>query len=164
MLPADGSKVTGSSLAVITNKEPNMPTITRWNPFTNSVPTFFKDLDQLFEAPAARSLTPAADVLETEDAYEVQLDLPGVKPEEINVKLEGDTLTITAERKQVKREKSGYLRNERGWGLFQRLFVLGDEVDGSKPEAKYEHGVLTVTLPKREERKPKTVQVKVTGS
>lgn len=140
-----------------------MTTITRWNPFTQSAPTFFSDLGQLFEpAPSQRSFTPAADVVETEDAYQVQLDLPGMKPEEINVKLEGDTLTISAERKQVpKADKSDYLRLERNWGLFQRLFVLGDEVDGSKPEAKYEHGVLTVTLPKREERKPKTIQVKV---
>ena len=137
-----------------------MSTITRWNPF---VPTFFKDLDQLFEERSTAAVfTPAADVLETENAYQVTLDLPGVKPEEINVKLEGDTLTISAERKlAAKDEKSGYLRFERNHGLFQRLFVLGDEVDGSKPEAKYELGVLTVTLPKREERKPKTIQVKV---
>ena len=142
-----------------------MTTVTRWNPFSQSVPTFFKDLDQLFEGqPTQRTFTPGADVLETENAYEVTLDLPGVKPEEINVKLEGDTLTISAERKQApKPDKGGYLRLERNHGLFQRLFVLGDEVDGSKPEAKYELGVLTVVLPKREERKPKTIQVKVTS-
>jgi HSP20 family protein len=142
-----------------------MTTVARWNPFAQSVPTFFKDLDQLFEVqPTRRAFTPAADVIETADAYEVQVDLPGIKPEEINVKLEGDTLTLTAERKQAaKDEKTHALRNERSWGLFQRVFVLGDEVDGSKPEAKYEHGVLTVRLPKREERKPKTIQVKVAG-
>lgn len=111
-----------------------------------------------------RALAPPADVVETQDAYEVLLDLPGMTPEAIDVKLENDTLTITAERTRPKTtDKTAFVRGERDWGKFQRVFVLGDEVDGSKPEAKYEHGVLTVRLPKREEKKPKTVQVKVNG-
>lgn len=127
-------------------------TLNRWTPFS---------FDDLF-VPRARTLAPPADVLETAEAYEVSLDLPGLKPEAISVKLEGDTLTITAERTQAEPgEKAGYLRSERSFGQYQRAFVLGDEVDGSKPEAKYEQGVLTVRLPKREERKPRTVQVKV---
>lgn len=132
-----------------------MQTTARWNPLSFA---------ELFEVrPTARALAPAADVFETQDAYEVHLDLPGIKPEAIDVKLEGDTLTITAERTRAKAdEKTAWVRTERNWGTFQRVFVLSDEVDGSKPEAKYEHGVLTVRLPKREERKPKTVQVKVT--
>jgi HSP20 family protein len=132
-----------------------MQTIARWNPLSFS---------ELFDVrPTPRTLAPAADVFETQDAYEVHLDLPGIKPEAIDVKLEGDTLTITAERTRAKAdEKTAWVRTERNWGTFQRAFVLSDEVDGSKPEAKYEHGVLTVRLPKREERKPKTVQVKVT--
>lgn len=142
-----------------------MTTLTRWNPFAHSVPTFFKDFDQLFEGQVTpRTFTPAAEVLEPPNAYEVALDMPGIKPEEINVKVEGDTLTISAERKQAtKSEKSGYLRMERSYGLFQRQFVLGDEVDGSSPQAKYEHGVLTVVLAKKEEKKPKSIQVKVTS-
>ncbi len=133
-----------------------MQTIARWNPL---------QFAELFDVrPAQRAFAPAADVLETQDAYEVHLDLPGIKPEAIDVKLDGDTLTVTAERARSKAdEKTAWVRSERNWGVFQRAFVLSDEVDGSKPEAKYEHGVLTVRLPKREERKPKTVQVKVTS-
>lgn len=133
-----------------------MQATARWNPFS---------FNEFFEVrPTQRTLTPAADVVETKDAYEVLLDLPGHKPEDISVKLEGDELTITAERKRPEPdEKSAFVRSERNWGTFARTFQLGDEVDGSKPEATYVHGVLTVRLPKREERKPKSVQVKVTS-
>lgn len=134
-----------------------MQTVARWNPLSFA---------ELFEGrPTQRSLAPPADVFETEDAYEVHLDLPGLKPDAIDVKLEGGTLTITAERARPRaEEKTAWVRSERSFGTFQRSFVLSDEIDGSKPEAGYEHGVLTVRLPKREERKPRTVQVKVTGA
>ena len=132
-------------------------------------PSLWRDFDELFkeavgtaaEAPQA-TLTPAADVVETEKAVEIHLDLPGVVPEQIDVKLEGNQLTITAERKVEKAvEQRGYLRRERAQGAFSRSFTLPTTLDGTKPEASYRHGVLTVTLPKKEEVQPRSLKVKV---
>lgn len=111
---------------------------------------------------AAQALAPAADIVETESELQVKVDLPGHDPKSVQVKLEGDTLTIQSERKEEKQSKGeSYLRTERSYGVFARSFVLPDTVDGQKCEARYEHGVLTVTLPKREEAKPRSVEIKV---
>jgi HSP20 family protein len=105
---------------------------------------------------------PAADVLETENDIQVIVDLPGHDPKSVQVTLEGDTLTIQAERKQEpQQQRSSYLRSERSYGIFTRAFELPGTVDGSKCEARYEAGVLTVTLPKRDEAKPKSIDIKV---
>ena len=140
--------------------------------FTPRFPTFWRDVDELFandfqpNAETKRHLTPPADVLETEKTVEIHLDMPGIAPEQIDVKLEGNTLTITAERKTEKLVEPApangtWVRRERGLGTFVRSFTLGDTIDGSKPEATYRHGVLTVTLPKREEVQPRSLKVKV---
>lgn len=146
-----------------------MSLLTRWNAFPTSH-SLFTDFDELFKelggnrADAAVVYNPPADVIETAGAYEVHLDLPGFKPEQIEVKVEDDVLTISAERKTEKRdEKTGYLRTERTWGRFARSFVLPDNIDAAEPKAHYEAGVLKVNLAKKAEAKPKTVQVKVNG-
>lgn len=101
-------------------------------------------------------------MLETEDAVQVKVDLPGHDPESIKVKLDGDTLTIQSERKQEeKHEGKGYRRIERSYGSYARSFVLGRGLDASATQARYENGVLTVTVPKKEEAKPKSIEVKV---
>lgn len=100
------------------------------------------------------------DVVETENAIQVAVDLPGHSLEDIEVNLEGDTLTIKAERKPEK-VQGKLLRNERFYGVYRRTFVLPESIDGSKPEAQYAQGVLTVTLPKREEAKPRQIKVEV---
>src|SRR4051812_7303065 len=99
-----------------------MSLLTRWNTFPTSH-SLFKDFDELFKDLGADSsdvpvvFNPPADVIETADGYEVHLDLPGFKPEQIDVKVDDDVLTISAERKSEKRdEKTGYLRTERSWG------------------------------------------------
>jgi HSP20 family protein len=133
----------------------------------NRFPPFFREFEQLFrDVPATREVTPraipAADVVENDKAVEIHLDMPGVNPEQIDVKLEGDQLTITAERVNAKTdEKAGWIRQERTWGTFSRSFSLPDTLDGTKPAASYKHGVLTVTLPKKEEVQPRTLKVKV---
>jgi HSP20 family protein len=134
----------------------------------NRFPTLFREFDELFRglptAPAdeVRAFIPAADVLEHAKHLEIRLDLPGVNPEQIEVKLDGDLLTITAERTEAKvAEGSGWVRQERSQGRFVRTFNLPSSIDGARPEAVYKHGVLVVTLPKREETLPRSLKVKV---
>lgn len=131
---------------------------------------FFREFDSLlndFGLPfdresADRPLVPAADIVEQEKSVEIRLDMPGVTPEEIDLKLDGDVLTVSAERKSDKKsEGKGWIRQERSWGKFSRSFTLPNTLDGSKPEATYKHGVLVVTLPKKEEVLPKSFKVKV---
>lgn len=134
---------------------------------TNRFPSIWREFDELFRAapstPApASALTPATDVVETDKAIEFRVDMPGVTPEGIDVKLEGNVLTLTAERKsETKEEKDGWIRQERSWGTFARSFVLPETVEGTEPQAAYKHGVLTVTLPKKEVAQPKSFKVKV---
>ncbi len=109
-----------------------------------------------------QGLRPAADILESEDGFEVSLDVPGVDPKAIQIQVEDQTLTVQAERRKGAPPKEGsFHRSERPTGTFLRSFTLPASVDGSRVEARSDAGVLTVTLPKREEAKPRTIQVKV---
>jgi HSP20 family protein len=145
----------------------NAMTLTRLN---TRIPTLWREFDELFRdfapmttAPeTVRALVPATDITETEKAIELKVDLPGVNPEGIEVKLEANLLTLSAERKQeTKEEKNGWVRQERSWGRFFRSFTLPETVEGTTPEATYKHGVLTVTLPKKELAQPRSFKVKV---
>lgn len=132
--------------------------------FAPRFPTFFRDVDELFEVPSQRTFTPAADVYETDKTVELHLDMPGIAPDAIDVKLEGDQLTISAERKTEKeagKENEKFTRRERFAGTFRRTFTLSDTLEGTTPEASYKHGVLVVTLPKREAAQPRSFKVKV---
>jgi HSP20 family protein len=104
---------------------------------------------------------PPADVIETADAIVVRLDLPGHKGDELKLKVENDVLTVEAERKPVERKGETYHRTERVFGRSARSFSLPANVDPGRTEASYNDGVLEITLPKREEAKPRTIQVKV---
>jgi HSP20 family protein len=138
--------------------------------FAPRLSTFWPDFDDLFRdfAPTQngnaelKTFAPPADIAETQAQLEVHLDLPGFKGDDIDVKVEDDVLTISAQRSVEKtEEKKGWLRQERGFGRFVRSFTLPNTVDGSKLAAAYKNGVLTVTLPKRAEAQPRSVKVKV---
>jgi HSP20 family protein len=105
---------------------------------------------------------PAADVLETADEIVVEVDLPGHKQEDLQIKVDGDVLTIEADRKADRVQKGeSYHRSERIIGKFARSFTLPTNVDSTRTVAKYEAGVLQIRLPKREEAKPRTIKVDV---
>jgi HSP20 family protein len=101
---------------------------------------------------------PALDVYQNKDQYTVHAELPGLKKEEIAISLNGDTLTISGERKQETNSEEAS-RNERFFGKFQRSVILPVPVNAEKVNANYKDGVLTVVLPKAEEAKPKQIPV-----
>jgi HSP20 family protein len=105
---------------------------------------------------------PACDIYETDNEIVVKAELPEVKKEDVRVSIENNVITIHGERKfseETKREN--YHRLERSYGAFTRSFTLPSFVDASKINAEFKDGILRVTMPKREEAKPKQVEVKV---
>ena len=112
---------------------------------------FMTPLRMDFQLPAAEDMR--VDVTEAGDSYKVSADLPGVNKEDINVSIDGNLVTIEAEMKRSKEttDKSGkVLRSERYSGLMSRAFTLTQDVDDTKATARYEDGVLTLELPKKE--------------
>ena len=129
------------------------------------------ELDRLFESPWAdlantsqllSGWTPALDVHEDKDNFVVQAELPGMKREEIDVSLHDGALSLSGERKTEKKyEEAEVYRTERFFGKFQRTVTLPAPVAADKVKAQYKDGVLTITLPKTEEAKPKQIDVNV---
>jgi len=106
--------------------------------------------------------TPACDIYETEKELVVKAELPGIKKENVNVTIENNLLTIHGERKfEEETKKDNYHRVERSYGEFMRSFTLPVFVDPAKILAEFNEGILKLTLPKREEAKPKQIEVKV---
>lgn len=151
--------------------------LTRWQRPNLGLPTFGRlsslrdELDRLFEFPLAElargsqllsGWTPALDVFEDKDNVIVKAELPGMKKEEIEVSLHDGTLSISGERKnETKFEGAEVYRAERFVGRFQRSVTLPTPVASDKVSAQYKDGILTITLPKTEEAKPKQIDVKV---
>ncbi len=129
-------------------------------------PTLFGDLfDDFFrtDIPAVRSMMPAIDIVEEKDHYTIKADLPGMNQKDIKVELDEGVLRISGERNEEKKEQdkdNHYRYYERSFGSFERRFVLPREVKEDAIEAKYENGVLKITIPKAETRKAKEIAVK----
>jgi HSP20 family protein len=125
-------------------------------------------IDQMFEQPDLAlsdffsAWTPAVDVLENKDSVTVKAEMPGFKPEEIDVSLHDNNLIISGERKRENEQKEGeFYRSERFYGKFHRSVALPFTVEPGKIEARYHDGVLTVKLPKSENAKSKQIEVTV---
>jgi HSP20 family protein len=146
-------------------------TLSRFEPFRVSTlqDQFNRLFNQAFDRSAEEgSLTPwapAVDIYETEHELVVKADLPDVKPEELDIRVENNILTIRGERKFEKKvNENNYLRVERSYGSFSRSFSLASTVNSEAIKAEYKDGVLTLTVPKREEAKPKQIKVNVNTS
>ena len=139
----------------------------RVNPGFESLPNTFNLLDQVLDRfanqPAgSRPWGPAVDIVENDKELVVSADLPGVKLEDVDVKIEDGTLTLSGSRKfENEDNKNGYHRIERSYGEFHRAFALPDSVDATKVAAGFENGVLKVTLPKKELARPRTIKVEI---
>lgn len=103
---------------------------------------------------------PIVDIDETEDAFNIRAELPGVQKEDINVSVDNNVLTIKGDKKQEKRDRK-HLRTECVYGAFVRSFTLPQSVHADGIHAKYHHGILNLSLPKADEVKPKQIDVKV---
>jgi len=105
---------------------------------------------------------PAVDIYETENELVIKADLPEVNPQDLDIRVENNILTIRGERKfENKINEENYLRVERAYGSFSRSFSLANSVKSDAIKADYQNGVLTLSIPKREEAKPKQIKVNV---
>jgi HSP20 family protein len=131
-----------------------------------NIPDRWEDIFGRFLAPFEGEMFgggwfPSLDIAEKGEAIVVKAELPGMKADEIELSVDGNMLTVSGEKKdETKETKDNYYHVERRYGKFQRTIQLPSEVDKSKIEAKMEDGVLTVTLPRSEEAKPRKIQVK----
>jgi HSP20 family protein len=139
----------------------------RWDPFREAVSlsdAFSSLLRDSFVRPGS-SATPGVlslplDVVENENEFLVKASLPGIPPQDVQLTVQGDTVSIRATTKAEEERKgeTWHLR-ERRHGAFQRSFALGTPIDSEKARAKFEHGVLTLSLPKAEAAKPRQIKI-----
>ena len=144
-----------------------MSNLIRWEP-AREMMTLRDAMDRLFDDAFTRPLSlrdgwsaPAIDMYQTDDEIVVKASLPGFKADEVQINITGEMLSLKGEmkREEEKKEKAWHIREQR-WGSFERSVALPTDVVADKAKADFESGVLTITLPKAEEVKPKTITVK----
>ena len=136
-----------------------LTTTNRINRMLNDI---FADFDGALQTGELASWVPAVDVLEETDVIRIAAELPGVKPEDVKISVEGNVLTLQGTKQQVAEEKTERVhRYERTYGSFARTFTLPRTVDTAQIKAGYNNGVLTITLPKSEQAKPRQIAVEV---
>jgi HSP20 family protein len=144
---------------------------TAWESPFDRLTNLREEINRLFDVPSGdlgreteffTGWSPALDVYEDKDNLTVKAELPGMKKEQIELSVHDNTLTISGERKVERTESDGEpSRAERFFGRFQRTVTLAKPVDVNKVNARYKDGILTITLPKTEESKPRQIEVKV---
>jgi HSP20 family protein len=147
--------------------------IVRWQPFRDLLATG-GECDRIFREAfsplfgerggelSTRAWALAVDIFETENSIVLKAELPGVEPKDVEVRVEDNTLYLKGERKFEKETREeNYHRIERSYGSFARSFALPNSIDAEKVAAEYKDGLLTLTLPKHEEAKTKTIKINV---
>jgi HSP20 family protein len=134
---------------------------------SRNVFSFGRDLERFFDrfensSEELSSFTPAVDIVENEDSLLLTVEIPGVNKEDVKLSVENNVLTISGEKKNnVEVKEDDFRRIERSYGSFSRSFNLSSRIDNEKIEARFENGILAVNLPKKEESKPRQIEVKV---
>jgi HSP20 family protein len=147
--------------------------VLRWQPFSDMI-TLRQAMDRLFDdsiiSPSrltsvfGEGAALPIDMYQTNDSVVLRASVPGVKPEEVEITITGSTLTIKGETKSEQEvKKEDYFRQERSYGTFTRSITLPSSLETDKAEATFENGVLTLTIPKAEEMKPRQIKVKPKG-
>jgi len=145
-----------------------MSNLTRWEPVREMM-TLREAMDRLFDDAFTRPVnlrdggwsSPAIDMYQTDDEVVVRAALPGFKADEVQINVTGEVLTLRGEMKheEEKKDKAWHIREQR-WSSFERSITLPIDVKADKAAADFENGILTITLPKAEEVKPRTITVK----
>ena len=145
-----------------------MSNLIRWEP-AREMMTLREAMDHLFDDAFTRPLRlhnggwsmPAVDMYQTDNEIVVKAAIPGVKSEDVQINVTGEVLTIKGEMKEKDEvnEKAYHLREQR-WGVFERTLALPTDVVADKAKAEFENGILTITLPKAEEVRPRTISIK----
>ncbi|HXD11677.1 MAG TPA: Hsp20/alpha crystallin family protein [Anaerolineales bacterium] len=144
-----------------------MSNLIRWEP-AREMMTLREAMDHLFDDAFTRPLTlrdgwsaPALDMYQTDNEIVVKASLPGVKADEVQINITGEVLTLKGETKheEEKKDKAWHIREQR-WGAFERSVALPTDVVADKAKAEFENGILTITLPKAEQVKPKIINIK----
>ncbi len=144
-----------------------MSNLTRWEPMREMM-TLREAMNHLFDDAFTRPLSisavsamPAIDLYQTDDEIVVKAALPGIKPDEVQISVTGDVLTLRGEfkRQEEQKEATWHIREQRS-GIFERSVMLPTEVQTDKSKADFENGILTITLPKAEAVKPRTISIK----
>jgi len=145
-----------------------MSNLIRWEP-AREMMTLREAMDHLFDDAFTRPLrmgngnwsVPAVDMYQTDNEVVVKAALPGIKADEVQINVTGEVLSIKGEVKEKEelKEKAYHIREQR-WGTFERTIALPTDVISDKAKAEFENGVLTITLPKAEEVRPKTISIK----
>lgn len=146
-----------------------MSNLSRWEPVREMM-TLREAMDRLFDDAFTRPLsgrdgwamsTPAIDMYQTDNEVVVKASIPGIKPQEMQINITGDVLTLKGETKQEeeRKERAWHIREQRA-GSFERSVALPTAVKTDQAEAVFENGILTITLPKADEVKPRTINIK----
>lgn len=153
-------------------------TLMRWNPAPDTdtpaggILSMQREINRMFDSffrggagedeglfPSA--WIPAVDLAESDGEFTVKAELPGIDRSDVRITMQDNVLTIRGEKKQEKEEKGKYRRVERSYGAFERSFALPAPVKSDRVEAAFRDGILTITLPKAEEARPRQIDVKV---
>ena len=144
-----------------------MSNLIRWEP-AREMMTLREAMDHLFDDAFTRPLTlrdgwsaPAIDMYQTDNEIVVKASLPGIKADQVQINITGEVLTLKGEVKheEEKNNKAWHIREQR-WGAFERSVALPTEVVADKAKAEFENGILTITLPKAEDVKPRVINIK----